>query len=212
MKNKKSKLVNYFKYHLKTFTMSDMDSLQSECEIPDCITWNGKTIYRTNIKMDCDKICIFNTKCTNSRCPYVHLSYSEVDGLKNYILNDLKDDLGIKINPNTYIPVSVFNNLKNHKEKNSISKVSTSTRSNSCSVISPSTSSSCIEAATNAASKHGRQSEEFVEILNIMIRLKNDHRGWKSLKSWVSNYIQEEYSPESKMYEHLLNLQKISEK
>ncbi len=191
--------------------MSDSESTQSECGNPEYITWNDIKIGRTNLKINEDKICIFNNKCKNKSCPYIHLSFDEVEDLKHYILNDL----GFHINPNVYIPVQVFNDLKKYREKNSKSKISNSTRSNSCSVISPSTSSSCIGAAANAASEHGRQSEEFLEfleILNIMMRLKTYHPGWASLKDWLSNYIQEEYSPESKMMEHLSNLLKISKK
>lgn len=188
--------------------MSDSESTQSECGNPEYITWKNIKIGRTNLKINEDKICIFNNKCKNKSCPYIHLSFDEVEDLKHYILNDL----GFKINPNVYIPVQVFNDLKKYREKNSKSKISNSTRSNSCTVISPSTSSSCIGAAANAASKHGRESEEFIEILNIMMRLKNDRHGWDFLKSSLSDYIQEEYSPESKMMEHLSNLLKISEK
>ena len=188
--------------------MSDSESTQSECGNPEYITWNNIKIGRTNLKINKDKICIFNNKCKNNNCSYIHLSFDEVDDLKHYILNDL----GFKINPNVYIPVQVFNDLKKYREKNSKSKISNSTRSNSCTVISPSTSSSCIGAAANAASKHGRESEEFIEILNIMMRLKNDRHGWDFLKSSLSDYIQEEYSPESKMMEHLSNLLKISKK
>ena len=195
--------------------MSDSESTQSECGNPEYITWKNIKIGRTNLKINEDKICIFNNKCKNKSCPYIHLSFDEVEDLKHYILNDLKDDLGFQINPNVYIPVQVFNDLKKYREKNSKSKISNSTRSNSCSVPDHSTSSASgifTRTCVDSSSKNGKESEEFIEILNIMMRLKNDRHGWASLKDWLSNYIQEEYSPESKMMEHLSNLLKISEK
>jgi hypothetical protein len=187
--------------------MSVSESSQLSNDDAD-ITWNGMTIGRTNSKNNEHKICRYNSKCSNTKCQYIHLSFGEVGDLKDFISNSSE------INPNVYIPPQVFSDLKKSKEKNGKLNISKSTRSNSCSVPDHPTSSvsgiftkRCID----SSSDKGRESEEFIEILNIMMRMKNDHRGWASLKEWLSNYIQEEYSPESNMMENLRKLLKISQ-